>query len=67
VEKRAFTVKEALAADEAFISSAGTMTQAVIAIDGHTVGTGVPGPVTTQLRELYKSRVMEEAGIKGSG
>ncbi|MBT72290.1 MAG: D-amino acid aminotransferase [Gammaproteobacteria bacterium] len=66
VEERAFTVKEALAADEAFISSAGTMTQAVIAIDGHTVGTGVPGPVTTQLRELYKSRMMEEAGIKGS-
>jgi len=61
VEERIFTIEEAIAADEAFISSATTMTLGVVSIDGHQIGNGTPGPVTIQLRELYKARVLKEA------
>lgn len=60
VEERIFTIEEALAADEAFISSAATMTLGVVSIDGHQIGNGTPGPVTIRLRELYKARVLKE-------
>lgn len=60
VEERIFTIEEALAADEAFISSATTMTLGVVSIDGHQIGNGTPGPVTIRLRELYKARVLKE-------
>ena len=61
VEQRMFSVDEALAADEAFISSATTITLAVVNIDGTTIGDGTPGPITMRLRELYKSRIIAEA------
>ena len=61
VEERIFTIEEALAADEAFISSAATMTLGVVSIDGHQIGNGTPGPVTIRLRELYKARALKEA------
>lgn len=61
VEERIFTIEEALAADEAFISSATTMTLGVVSIDGRQIGNGTPGLVTIRLRELYKARVLKEA------
>jgi D-alanine transaminase len=53
VEERAFTVEEALAAKEAFITSATSFVQAVVIIDGKTVANGKPGPMTDRLREIY--------------
>jgi D-alanine transaminase len=53
VEERAFSVEEALAAKEAFITSATLFVQAVVTIDGKTVGGGKPGPMTNRLREIY--------------
>jgi D-alanine transaminase len=53
VEERPFTVAEALAAKEAFITSASLFVQPVVAIDGKQVGSGKPGPMATRLRELY--------------
>jgi D-alanine transaminase len=53
VEERAFSVSEALAAKEAFITSASTFVQAVVTIDGQTVANGKPGPITNRLREIY--------------
>ena len=53
VEERSFTVAEALAAKEAFITSASSFVQPVVAIDGKTVGDGKPGPIATRLREIY--------------
>jgi D-alanine transaminase len=53
VEERPFTVEEALAAKEAFITSATLFVQPVISIDGKTVAGGKPGPTTTRLREIY--------------
>lgn len=48
-----FTLAEALAAREAFITSATTYVTPVIAIDGQPVGSGAPGPVAQRLRAAY--------------
>ncbi|HEX7877248.1 MAG TPA: D-amino-acid transaminase [Sphingobium sp.] len=50
---RPFTVAEALNAREAFITSASTLCQSVIRIDGQPIGDGKPGPIATRLRQLY--------------
>ncbi len=53
VEERAFSVEEALAAKEAFITSATVFVQGVVSIDGKKVADGKPGPMTNRLREIY--------------
>ena len=53
VEERSFTVDEAKAADEAFVTSASTFVMPVVAIDGVSLGDGTPGPLATRLREIY--------------
>ncbi len=53
VEERSFTIKEALQADEAFITSASMFVMPVVEIDGATIGAGTPGPVAARLREIY--------------
>jgi D-alanine transaminase len=53
VEERAFSLDEAMAAKEAFITSASLFVQAVVTIDGQTVADGKPGPMTNRLREIY--------------
>ena len=61
IEERLFTLEEALAADEAFISSATTMVLGVVEIDGIKIGNGTPGPITMKMRALYTERVLKEA------
>ncbi|WP_087574685.1 D-amino-acid transaminase [Sphingobium sp. SJ10-10] len=51
--RRPFTIAEALAAREAFITSASTLCQSVVRIDGQPIGDGTPGPVAMRLRALY--------------
>lgn len=53
VEERPFTIAEAQAADEAFITSASAFVMPVVRIDGAAVGSGKAGPVVTRLREIY--------------
>jgi D-alanine transaminase len=53
IEERAFSVEEALAAKEAFVTSASLFVQAVVSIDGKKVADGKPGPMTNRLREIY--------------
>jgi D-alanine transaminase len=53
VEERAFSIEEALAAKEAFITSATVFVQPVVSIDGKTVANGKPGPMAARLREIY--------------
>ena len=54
VEKRKFTVAEAKAAQEAFITAATAVVMPVIAIDDSPIGNGQPGPLAAQLRQkLY--------------
>lgn len=54
VGERPFTVAEALAAREAFITGTTITVLPVTRIDGHRVGEGYPGPVTQHLRALYQ-------------
>ena len=56
VEERPFTLAEAQAAREAFITAASTIVMPVVRIDGAAVGEGCPGPVATALRRLYLGR-----------
>jgi D-alanine transaminase len=53
VEERAFSIDEALAAKEAFITSASSFVQPVVSIDGRPIGNGKPGPMAGRLREIY--------------
>jgi D-alanine transaminase len=53
VEERAFSIEEALAAKEAFVTSASLFVQGVVMIDGRMVANGKPGPMTDRLREIY--------------
>ena len=53
VEERPFTVEEARAAAEAFITSASNPVTPVVRIDGHAVGDGTPGPVALALRAAF--------------
>jgi D-alanine transaminase len=53
IEERGFTVAEALAASEAFNTSASNTVMPVIKIDGRDIGKGRPGPVTTRLRSHF--------------
>jgi len=53
VEERPFSVAEAKAAREAFITAATTLVMPVVRIDGDPVGDGRPGPVAAALRERF--------------
>jgi D-alanine transaminase len=53
VEERPFTIAEALAAKEVFITSATAFVQGVVSIDGKIVGDGKSGPMTGRLRNIY--------------
>ncbi|TKT79354.1 D-amino-acid transaminase [Aquamicrobium sp. LC103] len=53
VEERGFSVEEAKAAKETFITAATTVVMPVVAIDGDPVANGHPGSVTLSLREAF--------------
>jgi len=53
VEERPFTIHEAQAADEAFITSATSFVLPVVTIDDQPIGNGQVGPLTQKLRQLY--------------
>lgn len=53
LEERAFSVEEAKAAREVFISAASNPAVPVITIDGATISDGRPGPVAQALRAAY--------------
>jgi D-alanine transaminase len=53
IEERGFSVAEAKAAREAFISSATTIAMPVVEIDGEPVANGHPGSMTLSLRQAF--------------
>jgi D-alanine transaminase len=53
-EERAFSVEEAYAAREAFVTSASQLVMPVVSIDGRPVGNGAPGLIATGLRRDYR-------------
>jgi D-alanine transaminase len=50
---RAFSVAEALEAQEAWVTAASSLVMPVVEIDGQKIGTGKPGPFATKLRQTY--------------
>ncbi len=53
VAEQPFSVDDARAAREAFITSASAFVMPIISVDGTKIGDGAPGPVTRRLRSLY--------------
>jgi D-alanine transaminase len=53
IEERAFTLEEAYAAREAFVTSATQIVMPVVSIDGRTIGDGKPGLVAIALRRAF--------------
>jgi D-alanine transaminase len=53
IEERGFTVAEAKAAREAFLSSATTIAMPIVEIDGEPVANGHPGTITLSLRQAF--------------
>jgi D-alanine transaminase len=51
--ERPFTVGEAKAASEAFLTSTSVDLLPVVRIDGDPIGNGAPGPLSRRLREFY--------------
>ena len=64
LEQRAFTVAEAKAADEAFLSNASSLVLPIVSIDGQTVANGKPGALTRDLRKRYIAALLAEAAAK---
>jgi D-alanine transaminase len=52
-EERAFSLQEAYAAREIFLTSASQIVMPVVRIDRRPVGNGKPGPVAVKLRETF--------------
>lgn len=61
IEERGFSVKEALAAREAFITSTTNYVMPVVHIDGKAIGDGKPGPFSQRLRAAYVAYMDESA------
>jgi D-alanine transaminase len=61
IEERAFTLKEATEASEAFITSASGGVIPVVMIDGHAIGSGTPGPMASRIHALYRDMSLAEA------
>ena len=53
LEERAFTLEEAHAAREAFVTSASQIVMPVVRIDGRPVGNGAPGLIASALRRDF--------------
>jgi D-alanine transaminase len=60
--ERKFTVAEAKAAREAFISSATGAAVPVVAIDGQGIGGGAPGPLAKRIHQLYAAKTGVKRG-----
>jgi D-alanine transaminase len=56
-EERAFSVEEAYAAREAFVTSASQIVLPVVSIDGRPIGNGAPGLIAAALRRDYHRHV----------
>lgn len=61
VEERPYTKEEAANASEAFFTSASAFVCPVVEINGNMIGEGKPGPVVSQLRDIYVEESMKEA------
>jgi D-alanine transaminase len=59
--ERPFSIREALAASEAFNTSASAFVMPVVQVDESPIGPGTVGPVALRLREIYISECIKSA------
>jgi len=59
--EKPFTIAEAQAAKEAFVTGAGSLLTPIVEVDGVKLGDGKPGEVATRLRRLYIERARQKA------
>jgi len=57
--ERRIGADELRSADEVLVAAATLLVRPVVRIDGHAVGTGVPGPVFLTLRRLFEDTLRE--------
>lgn len=62
VEERGFTVAEAKAAEEAFLTSTSPNVLPVVKIDDTPLGSGAPGPITKRLMAEYFTHIHTQTG-----
>ena len=62
VEERPFTLAEARAAPELFVTSTTAPILPIVALDGTPIGTGKPGAVATQLAALTWGEILRQTG-----
>ena len=58
VREKDFTLAEAYSADEAFITGTLGGVTPVVRIDGRSIGSGLPGAVTSEAEQAYKGWVL---------
>ena len=63
LREESFTLDEAKAASEVFLTAATSLVMPIVAIDDHKIGDGKPGPVACALREVYIERARASAGV----
>lgn len=61
IVERRISTSELRAADELFITAATAFVMPIVKVDGHSIGTGTPGAITTQLRADYIASVRHGA------
>lgn len=61
ISEKPFTIAEAQAAKEAFITGAGSLVTPIIEVDGVKLGDGKAGPVAVGLRRSYIERARQKA------
>ena len=60
--ERAFSVEEAMQAREAFVTSSTSHVKAVTSIDGHSIGNGHIGELTSRMLDLYVDFIETKGG-----
>ena len=65
VVERGFSLDDALAADEALLTSTTAPLLPVVRIDGRSVGNGTPGPVAARLAALVWDEIARQTGWRG--
>ena len=60
--ERAFSVEEAMQAKEAFVTSSTSHVKAITSIDGHSIGNGHIGELTSKMLDLYVDFIETKGG-----
>lgn len=66
IDERPFTLAEAHAADEAYLTATTAPVIGVVRVDGRPIGDGAPGPVTRRLGDAMWSEIARQTGFSSA-